>query len=102
MRLGFQHTYSALPSGFFAAVKPTRVANPQLVVFNTPLAEDLGLEPGAVEGVAAAMLSGNELPEDASPIAMAYAGHQFGAFLPRLGDGRAILIGELRGRDSVL
>ena len=48
------------------------------------------------------MLSGNQLPEDADPIAMAYAGHQFGVFVPRLGDGRAILLGELRGRDGVL
>jgi uncharacterized protein YdiU (UPF0061 family) len=102
MRLGFQHTYYALPSRFFAAVKPARVADPQLVVFNTALARDLGLEPEALEREAAAMLSGNELPEDANPLAMAYAGHQFGAFVPRLGDGRAILIGELRGRDGVL
>lgn len=102
MRLGFQHSYAGLPSGFYAAVKPTAVANPQLVVFNRPLAEDLGLDPEAVERDAAVMLSGNQLPEDASPIAMAYAGHQFGAFVPRLGDGRAILIGELRGRDGVL
>ena len=48
------------------------------------------------------MFSGNQLPEDANPIAMAYAGHQFGGFVPRLGDGRAILLGELRGRDGVL
>src|SRR6187549_2443018 len=48
------------------------------------------------------MLSGNRLPEDSTPIAMAYAGHQFGGFVPQLGDGRAILLGELRGRDGVL
>ncbi len=48
------------------------------------------------------MFSGNQLPEDANPIAMAYAGHQFGFFVPRLGDGRAILLGELRGRDGIL
>jgi uncharacterized protein YdiU (UPF0061 family) len=102
MRLGFQHSYCALPSRFYASAAPATVADPQLVVFNKPLAEDLGLEPDVLEREAAAMLSGNQLPEDASPIAMAYAGHQFGSFVPRLGDGRAILLGELKGRDGVL
>ena len=86
---------------FYASVAPTPVANPQLVVFNRPLAEELGLEPDLMEREAAAMLSGNQLPEDSHPIAMAYAGHQFGGFVPRLGDGRAILIGEIRGHDGV-
>jgi uncharacterized protein YdiU (UPF0061 family) len=71
-------------------------------VFNTGLAAELGLDPKAIEPEAAVVFSGNRLPEDANPIAMAYAGHQFGAFVPRLGDGRAILLGELRGRDGVL
>ena len=102
MRLGFQHSYSALPSRFYARVNPTPVVNPQLVVFNTLLAKELGLEPELTEREAAALLSGNQLSDDASPIAMVYAGHQFGAFVPRLGDGRAILIGELRGRDGIL
>ena len=101
MRLGLQHSYLDLPSPFYARVNPTPVASPHLVVFNAALASDLGLEPGFVE-LAAAVLSGNELPEDANPIAMAYAGHQFGGFVPRLGDGRAILIGELTGRDGML
>ena len=102
MLLGLHHTYATLPSHFYAPVTPTPVANPQLVVFNTRLAQALGLDVTAVERDAAAMFSGNQLSEDANPIAMAYAGHQFGAFVPRLGDGRAILIGELRGRDGVL
>jgi serine/tyrosine/threonine adenylyltransferase len=102
MRLGFQHSYSALPSQFHVPVNPTPVANPQLVVFNGELAEALGLDAEALERNAATLFSGNQLPEDANPLAMAYAGHQFGAFVPRLGDGRAILIGELRGRDGVL
>jgi uncharacterized protein YdiU (UPF0061 family) len=102
MRLGFQHSYSALPSRFYARADPTVVANPQLVVFNKHLAEDLGLEPNAIEREAAAMLSGNQLPDDANPIAMTYAGHQFGGFMPCLGDGRAILLGELIGRDGIL
>ncbi|HEY6922613.1 MAG TPA: YdiU family protein [Steroidobacteraceae bacterium] len=102
MRFGFQHTYSALPSRFHAAIHPTPVADPRLLVLNTPLARELGLDPQALEPNAAALFSGNQLPEDASPIAMAYAGHQFGAFVPRLGDGRAILLGELRARDGTL
>ncbi len=101
MRLGFQHTYGALPARFHTKVSPTPVPDPQLIVFNTRLAQDLGLDPNLIES-AAGMLSGNQLPEDAEPIAMAYAGHQFGVFVPRLGDGRAILLGELTGRDGVL
>lgn len=102
MRFGFQHTYSALPSPFYAPVKPTPVADPHLVVFNTPLARELGLDPAAIEPNAAALFSGSELPEDANPIAMVYAGHQFGGFVPRLGDGRAILLGELESSDGTL
>lgn len=102
MRIGFEHTYAALPPRFYAPVKPTTVANPQLVVFNRSLAEELRLDPDVIEPHAAAMFSGNELAEDATPIAMAYAGHQFGNFVPQLGDGRAILLGERRDRDGVL
>ena len=102
MRLGFQHSYAALPSRFFARVAPAPVPDPKLVVFNAGLAHDLGLDTAVLEPLAAAMLSGNRLPEDAEPIAMAYAGHQFGGFVPSLGDGRAILLGELRGRDGAL
>jgi uncharacterized protein YdiU (UPF0061 family) len=101
MRLGFQHSYSALPGQFYTAVHPTPVANPQLVVFNTRLAEELGLPPN-IAAEAASLFSGNRLPEDANPIAMAYAGHQFGTFVPRLGDGRAILLGEIRGHDGTV
>jgi serine/tyrosine/threonine adenylyltransferase len=97
MRLGFEHSYFALPSRFYAPVKPTAGPNPQLVVFNEPLARELGMDPAA-----ACFFSGNELPEDATPIALAYAGHQFGGFVPRLGDGRAILLGELKGFDVQL
>lgn len=101
MRLGFQHTYAALSSRFYTPVTPTPVRDPQLVVFNRPLAAELGLDTGVIEPQAA-LFSGNQLPEDANPIAMAYAGHQFGVFVPRLGDGRAILLGELEDRHGVL
>jgi serine/tyrosine/threonine adenylyltransferase len=102
MRFGFQHSYAALPSRFYARIAPTPAADPQLVVFNTALADELGLDASVLEPVAAPILSGNRLPEDADPIAMAYAGHQFGAFVPSLGDGRAILLGELCGRDGIV
>ena len=102
MRLGFQHSYAALPPRFYARVAPTTVPDPKVVVFNTALAGDLGLDPQAIEPQVSAMFSGNGLPEDANPIAMGYAGHQFGGFVPSLGDGRAILLGEIRGRDGIV
>lgn len=102
MRFGFQHSYAGLPGRFYVRVAPTPVPDPALVVFNTNLARELGLDPDALQPEAAAMLSGNRLPEDADPIAMAYAGHQFGGFVPSLGDGRAILVGELQGPDGKL
>jgi len=102
MRPEFEHSYSTLPPRFYARVDPTPVANPRLIVFNRPLAKDLGLDPQTAEREAAGMLSGNELPDNVVPIAMAYAGHQFAHFVPQLGDGRAILLGEIRGRDGVL
>jgi len=102
MRLGFEHSYAALPSRFHTRTAPTPVADPKLVVLNRELARELGLEPEALEPQAAAVLSGNRLPEDAEPIAMAYAGHQFGGFVPSLGDGRAILLGEIRAADGTL
>jgi len=102
MRLGLQHSYASLPVRLFARVAPTPVPDPKLVVLNGSLIRELGLDPDALEPEAAAMLSGNRLPEDADPIAMAYAGHQFGGFVPSLGDGRAILLGEIRARDGTL
>ncbi len=100
MNLGLEHTYSSLPSRFFARVEPVPVRNPQLVAFNSRLAEELGLDPATLEREGASIFSGNRLPDDAQPIAMAYAGHQFGGFSPQLGDGRAILLGERVGPDG--
>jgi len=101
MQLGLQHTYSALPPRFYARVAPARVKDPRLVIFNSHLADELDLDPAALEPEAAGLFSGNRTPDDADPIAMAYAGHQFGGFVPQLGDGRAILLGERVGRDGV-
>ncbi|MCW5703423.1 MAG: YdiU family protein, partial [Bradyrhizobium sp.] len=102
LQFPFEHTYAALPANFFARVAPTPVASPRLVKLNRGLAVQLGLDPDQLatpEG--AEILSGKRLPEGADPIAMAYAGHQFGHFVPQLGDGRAILLGEIIDRDGV-
>ncbi len=94
-------SYARLPARFYARLDPTPVAAPRLVRLNVPLAEQLGLDPAELaspEGVE--VLAGNRIPEGATPMALAYAGHQFGHFVPQLGDGRAILLGELVGRDG--
>src|ERR1700720_4207822 len=99
----FANSYARLPDRFFARLPPTPVAGPRLVRLNKKLAWHLRLDPGklaAPEGVE--ILAGNRVPKRGEPLAMAYAGHQFGTFVPQLGDGRAILLGELRGRDGVL
>ncbi len=98
----FDNTYSRLPERFFAKVAPTPVAAPRLIRVNAGLAGQLGIDPEwlmSAEGVA--MLAGNRLPTGAEPIATAYAGHQFGSFVSQLGDGRAILLGEVVGRDGL-
>jgi len=92
----FDNTYARLPERFFARVAPARVGAPRLVRVNAPLATQLGLDPAwlaSEAGVAA--LAGNHVADTAESIATAYAGHQFGTFVPQLGDGRAILLGEL-------
>ena len=96
------NSYARLPERFFARVAPTPVAAPSMIRFNYALAEDLELGVGSLDGAALAdRYSGNVLESGAEPIAMAYAGHQFGQFVPQLGDGRAILIGEARDRGAV-
>src|ERR1700682_4449740 len=98
----FQNTYAALPANFFARVAPTPVDSPRLIKLNSPLAIHLGLDPDRLaspEGTE--ILAGKRVPDGADPIAMAYAGHQFGHFVPQLGDGRAILLGEVIDADGV-
>src|SRR3979411_1113466 len=98
----FENTYAALPANFFARVAPTPVVAPRLIKLNRPLAVQLGLDPdilGSPEGTE--ILAGKRVPGGADPIAMAYAGHQFGHFVPQLGDGRAILLGEVIDADGV-
>ncbi len=99
--IAFDNTYAALPDRFFARVPPESVPAPELIVLNDALAERLGLNTNwlrAADGVA--VLSGNAVAEGADPIAQAYAGHQFGGFVPQLGDGRAHLLGEVIAPDG--
>lgn len=97
----FTNSYARLPEGFFAPVAPTPVAAPRLLAFNIGLARELGLDAEALatpEGTA--IFAGQRVPPGAEPLSMAYAGHQFGQFVPRLGDGRAILLGEVRDQSG--
>lgn len=96
VRFPFDNTYARLPERFFARVSPTPVRAPRLIRVNGPLAVRLGLDADLLAGEEGVrVLAGNSVPETAEPIATAYAGHQFGTFVPQLGDGRAILLGEL-------
>ena len=94
--IALSSSYARLPESFYARLAPTPVAAPRLIEFNRELAAELGLGLEEVDADAlAAIFSGNVLPAGAEPLAMAYAGHQFGHFVPQLGDGRAILLGEV-------
>ncbi|HUG61102.1 MAG TPA: YdiU family protein [Methylomirabilota bacterium] len=99
--IAFDNTYARLPDRFHARVAPDPVRAPKLVRLNLDLARDLRLDAdwlASPDGLA--VLAGNRVPTGAEPIAMAYAGHQFGQFVPQLGDGRAILLGEVIDRNG--
>lgn len=88
------NSYVKLPDLFYSKQKPIPVDNPEMVIFNDPLAVQLGLNSDVLKTpMGAAIFAGNQIPEGAVPIAQAYAGHQFGHFT-KLGDGRAVLLGE--------
>ncbi len=92
----FNNRYVSLGERFYVKTSPLPVADPVLIKFNENLAEMLGLSLASLNSVdGAAIFSGNYMPDGAEPLAMAYAGHQFGSFNPQLGDGRAILLGEI-------
>jgi serine/tyrosine/threonine adenylyltransferase len=98
----FDNSYARLPDRFFARLPPTPVAAPRLVRLNEKLARHLGLDPAKLSSPGGvAVLAGNRVPNMGEPLAMAYAGHQFGSFVPQLGDGRAILLGEVVDIDGV-
>ena len=99
MHIAFDNSYARDLPGTYVAWQPAAVPAPTLLYLNRELAAELGLDAGALasaEGIA--MLAGNRVPEGAEPIAQAYAGHQFGGFSPQLGDGRALLLGEVIDR----
>jgi serine/tyrosine/threonine adenylyltransferase len=102
MHIPFDNTYARLPDRFYVRLDPTPVPAPKLIRVNTALAEELEIDPTelATSG-GVAVLAGNRVPPGAEPIALAYAGHQFGHFVPQLGDGRANLLGEVVGRDGI-
>lgn len=101
MHIPFDNSYARLPARFFAAQAPTPVPHPELIALNVELAEELGLDAQALGGVEGAeIFAGNRLPEGAEPIAQAYAAHQFGHWVPQLGDGRAVLLGEVNGANG--
>jgi len=98
-QIRFDNSYARLPDRFFARQEPVPVAKPRLIAVNAPLAQRLGLDAAAL-AADPALLTGNRIAEGASPVAQAYAGHQFGGFSPSLGDGRAILLGEVVAPDG--
>src|ERR687897_304842 len=97
----FDNTYARELEGFYVPWKAAQVARPRMIKFNRQLAEELGLNADALDtDEGARIFAGNETPEGALPLAQAYAGHQFGGFVPQLGDGRALLIGEVIDRNG--
>lgn len=97
----FDNSYARELPGLAVPWQPAKVPAPSLLYLNRMLAEELGLDVATLAGErGAAIFSGNELPEGATPIAQAYAGHQFGGFSPSLGDGRALLLGEVMDRNG--
>ena len=95
----FDNSFARELPGFYVFRQPTAVRAPTLLFFNSALADELGLDLTSLDHqTRAAIFSGNIVPDGAEPLAQAYAGHQFGAFVPQLGDGRALLLGEVIDR----
>ena len=98
----FDNSYTRLGEQFYRPLAPTPVKAPALVRVNEALAREIGIDPTLLTSAAGiAMLAGNTMPPGAASVALAYAGHQFGHFTPQLGDGRAILLGEVIGQDGL-
>lgn len=103
MFLPFQNTYASLPERFFERVNPAPVRNPKLVFWNSYLANELGINvEKSNEQDLAEIFSGNKVIESSLPLAQAYAGHQFAHFVPSLGDGRAIVLGDFLSKSGNL
>jgi len=100
--ISFDNSYARLPEVFFARVQPNKAPNPNMIRLNTDLAETMGLDINWLSSEKGlSMLSGRKLPSGAEPISMAYAGNQFGNWLTKLGDGRALLLGEVVSPDGI-
>lgn len=99
----FNNSYAALPEQFYSKQLADPAPDPQLIIANADLAVELGINPEFLKSDAGlAMVSGHKPPHGADPLAMVYAGHQFGGWSARLGDGRALLLGEVSGFDIQL
>lgn len=96
----FDNTFAQLPPEFYSRQAPTQVGEPKLLAYNEALGAALRIGTAASD-VRAQVFSGNVVPEGAEPLAQLYAGHQFGSFNPQLGDGRAILLGEVVAADGI-
>ena len=92
------NSYIGLPEEFYQQINPTPVKNPSLLIFNDELANSLNIE--LTEDDKLNFFSGNKIPKDSIPVALNYSGHQFGNFVHQLGDGRAILLGEVRNKNE--
>ena len=102
LSIQFDNSYTRLPERFFIRQKPKPVKKPRLIHLNAPLCATLGLNTDTLSSVGGEkVFSGNLLLPGSDPIAMAYAGHQFGGWVPQLGDGRAVLLGEIIGTDGL-
>lgn len=101
--INFLNSYSKLPERFFERVNPAKFKDPKLISFNYELASELGIKTeGVSEEELAMVFSGQKILPGSGPISMVYAAHQFGHFVPELGDGRAHLLGEVNGFDIQL
>jgi uncharacterized protein YdiU (UPF0061 family) len=97
----FDNSYVSLGEAFYVRTPPAPVSDPALIVYNRALGDQLGLSDTSLDTPAGtAVFAGNRVPAGAEPLAMAYAGHQFGNFVPQLGDGRALLLGQLTAPDG--
>ena len=100
-QIPFENSYVRLPDRFYTRQDPARVPDPRLIRVNKDLARELAIDGDWLESATGIdILAGNIVPEGAEPLAQVYAGHQFGGYSPQLGDGRAILLGEVLGSNG--
>lgn len=103
MKVEFKNTYIDLPESFYEKSRPATFGGVKLIAFNKALAQELGISyEGTSDEELGQIFAGQKILEGSEPIALAYAAHQFGHFVPRLGDGRAHLLGEIQGHDIQL